>query len=191
MGPCRPHQETTMGLITPADGSRRLSPATRLGNGMKNGAQRARSAAAVLPARLRGFFADLGPGLITGAAADDPSGISTYSVTGAAFGYAPLWTAIFSFPLMVSVQVMCARLGMVTGRGLAGVIRRRYSRSVLWGACALLVAANIFNIGADLGGMAGATEMVSGIDSRLLAPLSALLIVSPRFSSSYLLIPRT
>src|SRR6059036_3748564 len=81
----------------------------------------------------RRFFANLGPGLITGAADDDPSGISTYSVAGAAFGYAPLWTALFSFPLMTAVQLMCARLGLVTGRGLASVIRRRYSRPVLWG----------------------------------------------------------
>src|SRR5262245_50463773 len=89
--------------------------------------------------RVRRFFAELGPGLITGAADDDPSGISTCSVAGAAFGYGVLWTALFSFPLMVAVQLMCARLGLVTGRGLAGVIRRRYSRRVLWGACALLV----------------------------------------------------
>jgi Mn2+/Fe2+ NRAMP family transporter len=77
----------------------------------------------VLQGRFRRFFSNLGPGLITGAADDDPSGISTYSVTGAAFGYAPLWTALFSFPLMAAVQIMCARLGMVTGLGLAGVIR--------------------------------------------------------------------
>src|SRR5207249_1573568 len=109
---------------------------------------------------VRSFFAELGPGLITGAADDDPSGISTYSVTGATFGYAPLWTALFSFPLMVSVQLMCARLGMVTGRGLAGVLRRNYSRWVLWGACFLLIVANVFNIAADLGGMAAATQMV-------------------------------
>ena len=83
------------------------------------------------PGRVRKFFGGLGPGLITGAADDDPSGISTYSVTGAAFGYSQLWTAIFSFPLMFSVQLMCARLGMVTGQGLAGIIRRRYSRWVL------------------------------------------------------------
>src|SRR6266581_80815 len=76
------------------------------------------------PARdARRFFANLGPGLITGAADDDPSGISTYSVTGAAFGYTFLWTALFSFPLMATVQLMCARLGMVTGRGLGGAIR--------------------------------------------------------------------
>src|ERR1700693_5389620 len=91
------------------------------------------------PARFRSFFSRLGPGLIAGAADDDPSGISTYSVTGAAFGYAPLWTALFSFPLMTAVQMMCARLGMVTGEGLAGVIRRRYPKWVLWTACTLLV----------------------------------------------------
>ena len=78
--------------------------------------------------RLDLFFRDLGPGLITGCADDDPSGISTYSVAGAAFGYGTLWTALLSLPLMISVQMMCGRLGMVTGRGLAGVIRRRYSR---------------------------------------------------------------
>src|SRR5712664_3228274 len=112
---------------------------------------------------VRRFFAELGPGLITGAADDDPSGISTYSVTGASFGYAPLWTALFSFPLMAAVQMMCARLGMVSGRGLAGVIRRRYPRWVLWSACTLLVVANVVNIGADLGGMAEGAALVTGI----------------------------
>src|ERR1700680_5350319 len=81
---------------------------------------------------LRRSFAVLGPGLITGAADDDPSGISTYSVTGAGFGYAPLWTALFSFPLMTAVQMMCARLGMVTGQGLAGVIVVRHPSGELW-----------------------------------------------------------
>jgi NRAMP (natural resistance-associated macrophage protein)-like metal ion transporter len=80
--------------------------------------------------RVRTFFAELGPGLITGAADDDPSGISTYSVAGASFGYLPLWTALFSFPLMAAVQLMCARLGLVTGRGLASVVRTYYSRRV-------------------------------------------------------------
>ena len=92
---------------------------------------------------FRRFFSDLGPGLITGAADDDPSGISTYSVAGASFGYLPLWTALFSFPLMTAVQLMCARLGMVSGRGLASVIRHRYPRWVLWSACALLIVANV------------------------------------------------
>lgn len=140
--------------------------------------------------RIRRFFAELGPGLITGAADDDPSGISTYSVAGAAFGYAPLWTALFSFPLMAAVQLMCARLGMVTGRGLASVIRRRYSRRVLWGACALLIVANVINIGADLGGMAEVSEMVTGVKAFFWTPLYSGLMVSLLFWSSYRQIAR-
>jgi NRAMP (natural resistance-associated macrophage protein)-like metal ion transporter len=140
--------------------------------------------------RFQRFFSNLGPGLITGAADDDPSGISTYSVTGAAFGYAPLWTALFSFPLMTAVQMMCARLGMVTGRGLAGVVRHRYPRWVLWGACALLVVANVVNIGADLGGMAQVTELLTGIDSLYWTPVFAVLITAMLFWSSYRQIAR-
>jgi NRAMP (natural resistance-associated macrophage protein)-like metal ion transporter len=140
--------------------------------------------------RARRFFAELGPGLITGAADDDPSGISTYSVAGAAFGYAPLWTALFSFPLMAAVQLMCARLGMVSGRGLASVIRRHYSRRVLWVACALLMVANVINIGADLGGMAEVSEMVTGVSALVWTPLYAAFIVSLLFWSSYRQIAR-
>ena len=140
---------------------------------------------------FRRFFGNLGPGLITGAADDDPSGISTFSVTGAAFGYAFLWTALFSFPLMSAVQMMCARLGMVTGQGLAGVIRLRYSRWVLWSACALLIVANVVNIGADLGGMAAVTEMVTGVPSFVWTPLYAVLICSLLFWTSYRFIART
>ena len=81
------------------------------------------------------IFRDLGAGLITGAADDDPSTIATYSVVGAAYGYAPLWTALVTFPMMAAVQLMCARLGMVTGRGLAAAVRMYYPRWVLWGAC--------------------------------------------------------
>jgi NRAMP (natural resistance-associated macrophage protein)-like metal ion transporter len=142
------------------------------------------------PNRFRKFFSRLGPGLITGAADDDPSGISTYSVTGAAFGYAPLWTALFSFPLMTAVQMMCARLGMVTGEGLAGVIRRHYPRWVLWTACVLLVIANTVNIGADLGGMAKVSEMVTGIRSFYWTPVYALMIGSFLIWSSYYAIAR-
>jgi NRAMP (natural resistance-associated macrophage protein)-like metal ion transporter len=140
--------------------------------------------------RFRRFFADLGPGLITGAADDDPSGISTYSVAGAAFGFAPLWTAIFSFPLMSAVQLMCARLGMITGLGLAGVIRRRYPRPVLWGACLLLVIANVINIAADLGGMAEASTMVTNVPSAVWVPVYAGVIVSLLIWSSYRAIAR-
>lgn len=139
----------------------------------------------VRAARVRHFFRELGPGLITGAADDDPSGISTYSVSGAAFGYSQLWTALVSFPLMTAVQLMCARLGMVTGVGLAGVVRRRYSRTVLWGACLLLVVANTINIGADLGGMAEATSMITGLSGYLWLPLFALLIVGLLVWTSY------
>jgi NRAMP (natural resistance-associated macrophage protein)-like metal ion transporter len=143
------------------------------------------------PGRFRKFFGNLGPGLITGAADDDPSGISTYSVTGAAFGYSSLWTALFSFPLMAAVQMMCARLGMVTGQGLAGVIRHCYPRWVLWTACALLVVANVVNIGADLGGMAKVTELVTGVSSYVWTPLYAVFICALLFWSSYRFIART
>ena len=136
------------------------------------------------------FFADLGPGLITGCADDDPSGISTYSMSGALFGYGLLWTALISFPLMVSVQMMCGRLGMVTGRGLAGVIRRRYSKWVLWGACSLLIVANVVNIAADLGGMADSTQMLTGVNSLVWTPIYTALIVSFLFWSSYRQIAR-
>ena len=135
--------------------------------------------------RVRKFFANLGPGLITGAADDDPSGISTNAVAGADFGYLPLWMSLFSFPLMVAVQLMCARLGLVTGRGLAGVVRLYYPRWVLWGACALLIVANVFNIGADLGGMGEATEMITGIKSYYWTPVFTALIISLLFFSSY------
>ena len=138
---------------------------------IKAAAKRIRSA------RVRHFFQELGPGLTSGAADDDPSGISTYSVTGATFGYGQLWTALFSFPLMAAVQLMCARLGMVTGQGLAGVVRRRYSAPVLWSACALLIVANVFNIGADLGGMAEVTQMTTGISAYVWLPLFTVSIV--------------
>jgi NRAMP (natural resistance-associated macrophage protein)-like metal ion transporter len=139
---------------------------------------------------FRRFFANLGPGLITGAADDDPSGISTYSVAGATFGYAPLWTALFSFPLMTAVQLMCARLGLVTGRGLAGVIRLHYPRWVLWTACTLLVVANVINIAADLGGMAEATTLVTGVSAFVWLPAYATIIVGLLVWSSYRTIAR-
>jgi len=134
---------------------------------------------------IPGFFANLGPGLITGAADDDPSGISTYSVAGASFGYTPLWTALFTFPLMASVQLMCARLGLVTGHGLAGVVRLRYPRWILWSSCLLLMVANIINIGADLGGMGEVTEMVTGVSAFLWTPFYAFAIIALLFWLSY------
>jgi NRAMP (natural resistance-associated macrophage protein)-like metal ion transporter len=109
------------------------------------------------------YFQTLGPGLVTGASDDDPSGIATYSVAGAAYGYGLLWTALFTFPLMAAIQLVCARIGLVTGRGLAGAVRRHYPRWLLLGACFILLVANVFNIAADLGGMAEAAAMLTGL----------------------------
>ncbi len=139
---------------------------------------------------LPGFSIQLGPGLITGCADDDPSGISTYSSAGAAFGYGLLWTALLSLPLMIAVQLMCGRLGMVTGRGLAAVIRLRYPRWVLYGACFLLVTANVVNIAADLGGMGQGAQLVTGISSLIWTPLFTALIIAFLFWSSYRTIAR-
>ena len=106
------------------------------------------------------YWQMLGPGLTTGAADDDPSGIATYSQTGAQYGFGLLWLAAFTFPLMAVVQEMCARIGLVTGRGLAGNIKRHYPKKVLYTVTALLFLANTFNIGADLGAMAKAAQLL-------------------------------
>jgi len=104
----------------------------------------------------------LGPGLVTGAADDDPSGIATYSQVGAQFGYALSWTMLFSFPLMAAIQAVAARIGCVTGRGIAANLRRHYPRPLLAVVVLLLAIANIFNLGADLGAMAAAVELLIG-----------------------------
>jgi NRAMP (natural resistance-associated macrophage protein)-like metal ion transporter len=114
-------------------------------------------------ASLKDLLRQLGPGFITGAADDDPSGIATYAQTGAIFGYGQLWLVWFTLPFMVVIQQMCGRIGMVTGKGLAGVIREHYPRPVLWVAVALLVVANTINIGADLGAMAASAQMLLGL----------------------------
>ncbi len=106
------------------------------------------------------YFNTLGPGLTTGAADDDPSGIATYSQTGAQYGFQLLWLSLFSFPLMAVVQEMCARIGLVTGEGLAANIRRQYPKKVLYLCTSLLFVANTFNLGADLGAMAKATQLL-------------------------------
>ncbi|HEX3554334.1 MAG TPA: Nramp family divalent metal transporter [Thermoanaerobaculia bacterium] len=114
---------------------------------------------------VRRFFATLGPGVITGAADDDPSGIATYSIAGAQFGTLFLWTALLTWPLMAAVQMTCARIGMVTGKGLAGVLRDRFPRPLLIVACLALLAANTLNIAADLAGMADSAAMLTGLNS--------------------------
>lgn len=114
---------------------------------------------------IRRFFSALGPGLITGAADDDPSGIATYSIAGAQLGTSLLWTAFVTWPLMAPVQMMCARIGMVTGKGLAGALRAKFPTSVIAIAALALLIANTINVGADLSGMADAAEMLTGLNS--------------------------
>lgn len=110
--------------------------------------------------RSKDYWRTLGPGLTTGASDDDPSGIATYSQTGAKYGFNLLWLAAFTFPLMAVVQEMCARIGLVTGSGLATNIRKHFSRKVLYVSTLLLFAANTFNIGADLGAMTKAIQLL-------------------------------
>lgn len=105
--------------------------------------------------------------MVTGAADDDPAGIATYSIAGAQFGTAFLWVALISWPLMAAVQAMCARIGMVTGQGLMGALQEKFPRPVLATACVALLAANVFNLGADLAGMADAVEVLTGFDSHV------------------------
>ena len=107
-------------------------------------------------------FQILGPGLITGASDDDPSGIATYSQAGAQFGYSLGWTLLLTWPLMSVIQEISARIGRVSGRGLAGVIKRHYAPAVLYVLVALLVIANTINLGADLGAMAASLTLVIG-----------------------------
>ncbi|MGZ3872307.1 MAG: NRAMP family divalent metal transporter, partial [Mucilaginibacter sp.] len=116
-----------------------------------------------IAAKIKGFWRILGPGLVTGAADDDPSGIATYSQTGAQFGYGQLWTALYMLPLMTAVQEACARIGLVTGKGITAIVKERYSRGVLYGVVSLVVIANIINIGADLGAMAAAAQLLAPV----------------------------
>lgn len=109
---------------------------------------------------IKRFFRTLGPGFITGASDDDPSGIATYAQTGAMFGYRQLWLTWATFPFMIAVQEMCGRIGVVTGKGLAGVIRTHYGKKLLFGAVLLLFVANTVNIGANLGAMAASAELL-------------------------------
>ncbi len=113
--------------------------------------------------KIKKWWGQLGPGFITGASDDDPSGIATYAQTGARFGFGQLWLAFATLPFMVAVQEMSGRIGLVTGKGLAGIIRERYSRVVLFFTVGLLVIANTINIGADLGAMAASARLLFGL----------------------------
>lgn len=136
--------------------------------------------------QIKGYWNMLGPGLTTGAADDDPSGITTYSQAGAQFGYRMLWTAGLTFPFMAVVQEMCARIGLVTGRGLASAIRHHYPKWVLYTAAVLLFVSNTFNIGADLGMMARATQLLApGLPALVLVIIFALVSLWMQIVLSY------
>src|ERR1051325_4573482 len=117
--------------------------------------------------RIRNFLGSLGPGVIAGAADDDPSGIATYSICGAQLGTSLLWTALITWPLMAAVQMTCARIGMVTGRGLAASLKRKLPTPVVAFAALALLGANTINIGADFAGMADAAELLTHVPSHL------------------------
>src|SRR5690349_18539450 len=129
--------------------------------------RRARERETPQPVGLRAFWKSLGPGIVTGAADDDPSGIATYSIAGAQLGTGLLWTALFTWPLMTAVQSMCARIGMVTGRGLMATLRAEFPRPLLAAAGAALFLANTLNVGADLSAMADAARLLTGISSHI------------------------
>jgi NRAMP (natural resistance-associated macrophage protein)-like metal ion transporter len=125
---------------------------------------------------IRSLLKSLGPGIITGAADDDPSGIATYSVAGAQLGTKLLWTALLTWPLMAAVQMMCARIGQVTGQGLAGNLKQRFPKWLLLAFIIALLIANTINIAADLAGMADAAAMLTGIRSHWFVVVFAVLI---------------
>lgn len=127
--------------------------------------------------RSRLFLHALGPGLITGASDDDPSGIGTYSSVGAQFGFALLWMAAWLLPMMLAVQEVCARIGIITNKGLAQVIKEHYSKKIVFGVVLLLIIANVANIGADLGAMAASLAMLTHINYYVGAVGFALIII--------------
>jgi len=134
---------------------------------------------------LKKFFKILGPGVVTGAADDDPSGIATYSQTGAQFGYGQLWTAFFMLPFQAAVQEACDRIGAVTGKGLSAVIKEHFSKKILYGLVTLLFIANTINIGADIGAMAAAANLIIPIDFAFLAIFFTALILILEIFTSY------
>jgi NRAMP (natural resistance-associated macrophage protein)-like metal ion transporter len=140
--------------------------------------------------RIRRFFAMLGPGLITGAADDDPSGISTYSVAGATTGYSMLWLTLVSTPMMAVIQGMCARIAMVNGEGLAAVLRRRLPPVIAYALAALVIGANTFNLGADLGGMAAGARLLVPVPVEALVFLFGIALLAATTWLNYASIAR-
>jgi NRAMP (natural resistance-associated macrophage protein)-like metal ion transporter len=139
---------------------------------------------------LKRLLGILGPGFITGASDDDPSGIGTYASAGAAFGFSTLWTALYTLPLQATVQFICAKIGLVAGKGLAGVLRQRYPRPVLYAAVLLLFVANTVNAGADIGAIADAVRLLVPVPAGITIVLVAVAIVLLQLFGSYTLIAR-
>lgn len=137
------------------------------------------------PRGFRAFLKSLGPGLVTGAADDDPSGIGTHSQVGAEFGYGLAWTFVLSFPLMVAIQQIAAEIGRVTGAGIARNLRRHYPRPILWFMVSLLLLANIINLGADLGAMGAALALLAGGSGALYTLLFGILCIALEVGLSY------
>lgn len=133
----------------------------------------------------RGLLQTLGPGLVTGASDDDPSGIATYSQVGAQFGYGMLWTMLFSYPLMAGIQEISGQIGRVTGRGIAGNLRRHYHPVLLYSIVLLMLAANVINIGADIGAMGAAMKLLVGGPAIAYAAVFALLSVGMEIFMPY------
>lgn len=137
---------------------------------------------------LQRFLKILGPGLITGASDDDPSGIGTYAAAGASLGFATLWIALYTLPLMATVQFICAKIGMVSGMGLAGVLKKHYSRKVVYPAVMALIVANTINAGVDIGAIAAAINMLFPIPITILIIPIAISILAIQIFGSYRLI---
>jgi NRAMP (natural resistance-associated macrophage protein)-like metal ion transporter len=154
----RPASNRQIPVISPAGGTGSLQAPVTLG-------------------AFKRFLAILGPGLITGASDDDPSGIGTYAIAGASFGFSTLWMALVTYPLMASVQYMCAKIGMVSGRGLAGVLKAHYTKAVLYPAVLCLVVANSINAGADIGAIAAGFHLLLPIPSwTLILPIGTTVV---------------
>ncbi len=142
------------------------------------------------PNRIVHYLRKLGPGIITGAADDDPSGISTYSVAGATTGLSMLWLALITTPMMAVIQGMCARIGMVSGTGLAAVMRKLFPRWLAFSLAGLVVVANTFNIGADLAGMSASAHMVAGLPVLVWVIAFSVVLLLAEFFCSYTLLSR-
>jgi len=127
----------------------------------------------------------LGPGFVSGAADNDPAGIATYTQAGAQFGYGQLWTALFALPLLIAVQEACARIGAVTGKGLAAVIKDKYNIGVVYAAVAIILFANTINIGADIGAMAEAMGLIVPIAFVVLVLVTTVITLALEIFSSY------